>query len=71
MLVMVVYPLSEFVCTLLHVNHGSVAPCVGLSALYCMLVLVVLLLVRVCLHSLMLVMEVLLLVRVSMHSIAC
>ena len=30
---------------------GSVAPCQGLSALYCMLVLVVLPLVRVCLHS--------------------
>ena len=43
--------LSGFVCTLLHVSHGSVAPCQGLSALYCMLVMVVLLLVRVCLHS--------------------
>ena len=58
-------------CKLLHVSHGSFAPCKGLSSLYCMLVMVVLILVRVCLHSLMLVMEVLLLVRVSMHSIAC
>ena len=43
--------LSGFVCTPLHVSHGGVAPCQGLSALYCMLVMVVLLHVRVCLHS--------------------
>ena len=51
MLVMVVCPLSKFVCTLLYVGHGSVAPCQGLSALCCMLVMVVFLLVKVCLHS--------------------
>ena len=41
--------MSGFVCTLLHVS--IVASCQGLSALNCMLVMVVLPLVRICLHS--------------------
>ena len=87
MLVMVVCLLSGFVCTLLHVSHGSVAPCQGLSALYCMLVMVVCLLSGfvctllhvsqvVCLLSgfvctCSLLLLMLLLVRVCLHSIAC
>ena len=46
-----VVPCQGVVCTLLHVSHGRFASCQGLSALYCMLVLLMLLLVRVCLHS--------------------
>ena len=36
--------LTGFVCTLLHVSLDNVAPCQGLSALYCMLIMVVCLL---------------------------